>query len=126
MAHQRDERPPQHRAEHDPPRRPVAPVTDGLGLDLGQRITMLNVIDDFVVGRLRRHAAEQEREASGYGTASDWLEASRPFIDKLIAREGLDHLGPMLDDVHQMNDVDLFAEGLEVVLNGLAATFHLD
>ena len=101
-------------------------VTDGLGLDLGQRVTMLNVIDDFVVGRLRRHAAEQEREAAGYGTSSDWLEASRPFIDKLIASEGLDHLGPMLDDVHEMNDVDLFTEGLEVVLNGLAATFHLE
>jgi hypothetical protein len=31
----------------------------------------------------------------------------------------------MLDDVHEMNDVDLFHDGLEVVLNGLAATFSL-
>jgi hypothetical protein len=31
----------------------------------------------------------------------------------------------MLDDVHEMNEVDLFGEGLEVVLNGLAATFSL-
>jgi AcrR family transcriptional regulator len=100
-------------------------ITDGLGLDLEQRMMMLTVVDDFVVGRLRRQAAEQERAASGYGSAQEWLETNRPFIDKLIADEGLEHLGPVLDQVPQISDVDLFERGLEAVLNGLAATFGL-
>jgi AcrR family transcriptional regulator len=100
-------------------------VTDGLGLAIEQRIVMLNVIDDFVVGRLRRHAAEQERAGSVGEPPEEWLAANRPFVDRLIAEEGLDRLGQLLDHLPVVDDVDLFDEGLGVVLDGLAAKFSL-
>jgi AcrR family transcriptional regulator len=101
-------------------------ITDGLGLDLPQRITMLNVIDDYVIGRIRRQAAEEQRAAAGYGTTEEWLEANRAFIDKLIADEGLERISPLLDHMPEIDDDELFERGLDVVLNGLAATFALE
>jgi len=93
--------------------------------DIDVAMQALKVVNAYVIGAILSEASQlrSERE-SGLGEA-EWQAASWPYIERMIATGRFPMLAKIVHDAtHKPADVE-FAEGLECVLDGIAARFRL-
>jgi AcrR family transcriptional regulator len=89
--------------------------------DIDAAMQALKLVNAYVIGAILSEASQlrSERE-SGLGEA-EWQAASWPYIERMIATGRFPMLAKIVHDAtHKPADVE-FAEGLECVLDGIAA-----
>jgi AcrR family transcriptional regulator len=92
--------------------------------DIDVAMQVLKVVNAYVIGAILSEASElrSERE-SGLGEA-EWQAASWPYIERMIATGRFPMLAKIVRDAtHKPSDVE-FDDGLECVLDGIAARFQ--
>jgi hypothetical protein len=100
-------------------------LTDNPGFeDIDVAMQVLKVVNAYAIGAILSEASQlrSERE-SGLGEA-EWQAASWPYIERMIATGRFPMLAKIVRDAtHKPADVE-FDEGLECVLDGIAARFQ--
>jgi len=103
---------------------------EGLGLDIDQVLIMMNTLRAFVVGAVVEELAEQEAQRRSGLSAQQWQAWMAPYVATLMASGRYPTFNKIITDAklpHSDAGPDEgFALGLELVLDGFAASLPID
>jgi AcrR family transcriptional regulator len=99
-------------------------MLDGMGLDIDQMLVLVSTLLAFVCGAVITELAEQEAQRRTGLNTQEWQARMAPYVAKLIESGKYPAFSRIITDAklpHSSAD-EGFARGLDLVLNGLAAS----
>jgi AcrR family transcriptional regulator len=104
----------------------AAGVLDGLGLDIDQMLVMVNTLRAFVLGAVVEELADQEAQRRSGLSAQQWQAWMAPYVATVMASGRYPTFNRIITDARLPHSdggpEEGFALGLELVLDGLAAS----
>ncbi|RYZ43589.1 MAG: TetR/AcrR family transcriptional regulator [Myxococcaceae bacterium] len=96
-------------------------TTPGFGEDIDAVMQAVGTVNAYVVGALRSEASEQRASIESGMDKTQWQDATWPYIQRMIATGRFPTLARVVRDAtHPAFDV-VFEQGLDCVLDGIAA-----
>jgi hypothetical protein len=93
-----------------------------LGLDRDTASAILAAVDDYALGFAFREVAAAAARRRLDVTPEQWSRSLRPYLEQLLTTGDYPNLAAWMDDGMDFPHEDTFAQGLDWLLDGIAAT----
>ncbi len=81
----------------------------------------VSVVTAYIIGALHSETSEQRAELSSALNQEQWQSATGPYLHRLIATGRFPNLARVVADVTHLVPEEIFDQGLELVLDGIAS-----